>query len=73
VKTDKQDFIDCVKTRQQTLEPAEVGHRVTSLGHLGHIAIQLKQRLKWDPVQEKFVDNAAANAMLDKPSHAPTA
>lgn len=71
VKSDKQDFIDCVKTRKETLEPPEVGHRVTSLGHLGHIAIQLQQKLKWDPAKERFLGNDAANAMLDKPIHAP--
>jgi predicted dehydrogenase len=71
VKTDKQDFIDGVKTRQETLEPAEVGHRVTSLGHLGQIAIQLGQPLKWDPDREQFLDNATANAMTAQPIHAP--
>ena len=70
-KSDKQDFIDCVKSRQETLEPAEVGHRVTSLCHLGHIAIQLGEKLKWDPDQERFINNDAANAMIDKPIHAP--
>ena len=57
VKTDKQDFIDGVKTRRQTLEPAEVGHRVTSLGLLGQIAIQVGGKLQWDPVKERFVGN----------------
>jgi len=71
VKTDKQDFIDAVKTRGETLEPAEVGHRVTSLGHLGQIAIQLGGKLKWDPDRERFLDNDAANAMIDKPIHRP--
>jgi len=71
VKTDKQDFIDCVKTRQETLEPAEVGHRVTSLGHLGQIAIQLGQKLSWNPDKERFLGNDAANAMLNTPIHAP--
>ena len=70
VKTDKQDFIDGVKSRQETLEPAEVGHRVTSLGHLGQIAIQLGRKLQWDPLRERFSDDEA-NAMIDKPIHAP--
>jgi myo-inositol 2-dehydrogenase / D-chiro-inositol 1-dehydrogenase len=70
VKTDKQDFIDCAKSRAETLEPAEVGHRVTSLGLLGQIAIQLGQKLAWDPDKERFVGNDAANAMLDRPIHA---
>jgi predicted dehydrogenase len=73
VKTDKQDFIDAVKTRGETLEPAEVGHRVTSLGHLGQIAIQLGQPLKWDPDRERFLGNEQANAMIEKPIHAPKA
>ena len=71
VKTDKQDFIDAVKTRGETLEPAEVGHRVTSLGHLGQIAIQVGEKLKWDPEKEQFLGNDKANAMIDQPIHAP--
>jgi predicted dehydrogenase len=71
VKTDKRDFIDCVKSRGETLEPAEVGHRVTSLAHLGQIAIQLGRTLRWDPDKERFPDDDAANAMIDKPIHAP--
>jgi predicted dehydrogenase len=71
VKSDKQDFIDCVKSRGETLEPAEVGHRVTSLGHLGQIAIQLGKKLQWDPERERFQDNDAANALIDPPIHRP--
>ncbi len=70
-KSEKQDFIDCVRSRQETLEPAEVGHRVTSLGHLGHIAIQLGRKLHFDPTKEVFKDDDAANALVDKPIHQP--
>ncbi len=71
LKSDKQDFIDCVKTREETLEPAEVGHRVTSLCHLGHIAIQVGGKLRWDPEKERFLNSDAANALVDKPIYAP--
>ncbi len=71
MKSDKRDFIDSVKTRQETLEPAEVGHRVTSLCHLGHIAIQVGEKLKWNPEKERFTNNDAANAFVDKPIHTP--
>lgn len=70
-KTDKQDFIDAVKTRGQTLEDAEVGHRTTSLCHLAHIAIQVGGRLEWDPEKERFTNNEAANQYIAKPIHAP--
>ena len=71
LKSDKRDFIDCVKTREETLEPAEVGHRVTSLCHLGHIAIQLGEKLRWDPDRERFVGNDRANQFLQRPIHTP--
>ena len=66
---EKADFIQAVKNRGQTLEDAEVGHRTTSLCHLGHIAIQVGQKLKWDPQAERFIDNDAANEFIDKPIH----
>jgi predicted dehydrogenase len=71
LKSDKQDFIDAIKTGGRTLEDEEVGHRTTSLCHLGHIAIHLDQKLRWDPDKERFLDNDAANAYLAKPIHAP--
>ena len=70
-KTDKQDFIDAVKTRGQTLEDAEVGHRTTSLCHLAHIAIQVGGRLEWDPDKERFTNSEAANGFIGKAIHAP--
>ncbi len=71
LKSDKQDFIDAVKTGGKTLEDEEVGHRTTSLCHLGHIAIHTGQKLKWEPEKECFIGNDAANEYLDKPIHAP--
>lgn len=70
-KTDKRDFIDCVKSREETLEPAEVGHRVTSLCLLGHIGIQVGKKLAWDPDAERFTNSDEANAFIDKPIHSP--
>ena len=72
LRSDKRDFIDAVKSRTETLEPAEVGHRVTSLCHLGHIAIQMGEKLTWNPRRERFVDNAAANRLISTPIHTPS-
>jgi len=73
LKSDKQDFIDAVKTRGRTLEDEEVGHRVTSMCHLGHIAIRTGRRLTWDPKAERFTGGGAdeANAWLEKPITTP--
>ena len=64
---EKRDFLDAVKTRGQTLADAEVGHRTASLGHLGHIAIQLGRKLKLDPDKERFLGDDEANKMLALP------
>lgn len=64
LKHEKRDFIDAVKARGRTLEDAEVGHRTTSMCHLGHIAIQLGRKLKFDPQKERFTGDPAANKML---------
>jgi len=71
LKSEKQDFIECVRTRRETLEPAEVGHRVTSMALLGHLSINLGRKLRWDPETETFPGDEEANAWLDKPIHHP--
>jgi predicted dehydrogenase len=58
------DFLDCVKSRQKTICSLEEGHRSTSFAHLANIAIAVKQRLEWDPVNEKFTNSAKANELL---------
>jgi hypothetical protein len=67
LKSDKQDFVDAIKSGGSTMENERVAHRVTSLCHLGHIAIHLGQKLRWDPQAERFVDNHDANRYLDQP------
>jgi len=64
--SEKQDFINCVRTRSETLEPAEVGHRVNSLGKLGQISIHLGRSLQWDPEKEQFPNDEEAATYLDK-------
>jgi len=71
LKSEKRDFVDAVKTRGQTLADAEVGHRTTSLCQLGHIAIQVGRKLKWDPDTEKFINDETANRLLSRPMRSP--
>jgi len=68
---EKRDFLDCIKTRGRTLADAEVGHRTTSLCQLGHIAIQVGRRLRWDPEAERFPDDPEANRLLARSMRSP--
>jgi predicted dehydrogenase len=65
------NFFDCVKSRETTICPAEVGHRSASLCHLGVTAIRLGRKLNWDPVREQFVDDTEANTYLARPMRKP--
>lgn len=58
------NWIDAVKSRQDPIEPVEVGHRTTSICHCGNIAMRLKRKLQWDPAAERFVGDDEANGML---------
>ena len=65
------NFIDCVKTRQATITPAETAHRSASIGHLGQIAMLLGRKLKWDPAAETFAGDPTATRMLNPALRAP--
>ena len=65
------NFLDCVKTRQDPIEPVEIGHRTASLCHLGNISIKLMRKLQWDPDKEQFAGDDEANAMISRPIRAP--
>jgi len=70
-RSDKGDFIHCIKTREETMEPIEVGHRTNSLCQLGLIAIERGKKLRWDPDREVFLNDETANRMLTRPLRAP--
>ncbi len=66
-----QNFLDCVKTRKETITPAEIAHRSISVGLLGEIAMLTGKKLKWDPKKEKFENNAEATSLLSRPYSQP--
>ena len=67
------NFIDCVKTRETSLTPAEVAHRSASIGHLGMIAIKTGHKIQWDPEQEKIINDPAASRFLGRTPRGPWA
>ena len=63
----RQNFIDCVQSREPTICPASVGHRSGTICQLAGIAERLVQPVQWDPVAQQVVGNAEAAAMQDRP------
>ena len=63
-------FLDAVKSRQDPIEPVEVGHSTASLCVLGNIAQILKRKFAWDPTAERSPDDEV-NRMLSRPMREP--
>jgi predicted dehydrogenase len=54
------NFFDCVKSRKDPIASVDVGHRSACICHLAVIAVRLGRKLQWDPAQEQFVGEGAA-------------
>ena len=65
------NWIDCIKSREKPIADVEIGHRSTTVCHLGNIARWLGRRVKWDPEKEEFIGDDAANKLLDRPRRKP--
>jgi predicted dehydrogenase len=65
------NFLDCVKSRKETITPVEIAHRSISVGLLGEIAMLTGEKLKWDPDKEIFLNSDQANRLLSRPMRAP--
>ncbi|MFZ5830230.1 MAG: hypothetical protein ACOY3P_09080, partial [Planctomycetota bacterium] len=61
------NFVRCVREGGQPISDVDTVHRGTTSCHLSNIAMLLGRKLRWDPVNEAFLDDAAANALLDRP------
>lgn len=66
-----QNLLDCIRSRKETITPAETAHRSISVGLLCEIAMLTGRKLKWDPVKEEFPDDELANRMLRRPFRSP--
>jgi predicted dehydrogenase len=66
-----QNFLDCVKSREETITPAHIAHRSISAGLLGEIAMLTGRKLKWNPDKEEFVGDEMANRLLSRPFRTP--
>lgn len=65
------NFLDCVKSRQQPVENLDVGHHVSTVAHLGNLALRTRSRVEWDHEKEQAVANDAANALVKRAYRAP--
>ena len=65
------NFLECVRTREQTICNIDVAVRSDTVCQLAWCAFQLQRKLRWDPDQELFVGDPDANQRLTRPLRAP--
>jgi len=63
-----QNFVNAVRSRKASdlYAGVEVGHCSAALCHMGNIAMRVGRRLKFDAVNEHFIDDNEANTYLTK-------
>jgi predicted dehydrogenase len=65
------NWLECIRSRRDTIAPVEIAHRACSTCLLHHIAMKAKRRLYWDPAHERFRNDDDANASLSRPERVP--
>jgi predicted dehydrogenase len=65
------NWLECIRSRRQTIAPVEVAHRACSACLLHHLAMKLKRTLSWDPSRERFKNDDEANGLLSRPMRPP--
>ena len=69
----RQNWLDCIRSRQRPVADVEIGARTSQVCQLGNIGYQLRRRLTWDPVREEFRNDAEANRLRSRENRAPWA
>jgi len=65
------NFLDCIKSRQPAAENLDIGHHVSTVAHLGNLALRSKSRIEWDAAAERVTNNEVANRLVTRAYRAP--
>lgn len=65
------DFLDCVKSRRQTVSNAVMMHRSMTTVHAANICMWLKRDMRYDSVKEEFINDPEANRLCSRAMREP--
>ncbi len=65
------NFIDCVKSRQPTITPAQTAHHSAIPGHLGLISMLTGRKITWDNATETIIGDPEASKLMTRAYRAP--
>jgi len=58
------NFLDCVRSRQAPVTNPEAGHHVSTVAHLGNLALRSGAKIVWDFEKERVVNDAGADRLV---------
>ncbi len=58
------NFLDCLRSRGQPVENLEVGHHVSTVAHLGNLALRSGRKIRWDHEREQVIGDAEADRLV---------
>jgi len=67
----REDWLHCIRTREKPIADVEIGHRTNTICQIGNICHVVQRPLKWDPVDERFLDDDEANRLLSRSKRSP--
>ncbi len=67
----QQNFLDCIRTREATITPVEVGHHSAIPGHLCLISMHTGRKIRWDVKEEKIIGDAEASKLMTREYRGP--
>ena len=65
------DFMECIRNRQQFALNEDNAFRSSTIVNMAVVALRLGRNLKFDPEKLLFVDDDAANRLIDQPMRYP--
>lgn len=60
------NFLDCMASRERPICDVEIGHRSATVCHLGNIVARLGRSIRWNPQEERIVEDNDAQEMVDR-------
>jgi predicted dehydrogenase len=67
----RQNWLDCIRTRQRPVADVEIGARSAQVCQLANIGYELRRNLRWNPEREEFIGDDAANGLRSRENRAP--
>ncbi len=65
------NFLDCVRSRNETVCPIDTAVQADILCHLSDIAIRTRRKIRWDPVKEQIIGDPVASRRLVRAMRSP--